>query len=94
MIARILLRFGFGLVNLDLVARVLAADLMRGQDLSVLNAENTTKELRRKYALVAMETGMPLAAQKRVGDMAWRYMAAARDEQPQPPVNRKEFSFY
>lgn len=94
MLNKLLLRLGLALVDLDLVARVLAADLMRGQDLDVLEANGTKRELRRKYAAVALETGLPLAAQEKVGEMAWQYMAAARDEQKPQAVNRKEFSFY
>lgn len=94
MITRLLLRFGFALVRLDLVARILAAETMRGQDVSMLEMHGTQKELRRKYALVALETGLPNEAQDKVGEMAWAYIAAARDEKPQPQVRREGFSFY
>jgi len=93
MIARILLYFGLALVDLDLVARALAADVLRVHDVAVLDEPGTLRELRRRYVLVAVETGLPVSAQARVAALAWRYIVAARDAMPDT-VNRREFSFY
>lgn len=92
MITRILLRFGLAVVDLDLVARQIAADVLRVHDVDVLNADTTHQELRRRYAVVAVETGLPVSAQRKVADIAWAYIAAAQAEPTQ--VNRKEFSLY
>lgn len=92
MIARLLLFFRLAVVDLDLVARALAADVLRVHEVAVLDEVGTLRELRRRYVLVAVETGMPVTAQARVAELAWGYIAAARAEQP--PVNRREFSFY
>lgn len=94
MLSRLLLRFGLCLVNLDLVARALAIDIIRLHNLDVLERSGTERELRRRYAEMATATGLPIAAQWQVAEMAWGYIAAARDEQPSKPVNRKEFTFY
>ena len=93
MIARILLYFRLAVVDLDLVARALAADVLRVHDATVLDEAGTLRELRRRYVLVAVETGLPVSAQRRVSVLAWRYIVAARDEMPDT-VNRREFSFY
>ena len=94
MLTRLLLRFGLAVVNLDLIARALALAIIRVHDLEMLERSGTEKELRRRYAILATETGLPIAAQGQVAAMAWGYIAAARDETPSPPTNRKEFSFY
>lgn len=93
MITRLLLRFGFAVVDLDLVARQIAADVLRVHDVDVLEPRGTMQELRRRYAVVAVETGLPVGAQGKVAEMAWAYIAAAQAE-PRPAPNRKEFSFY
>lgn len=93
MLTRLLLFFRLAVVDLDLVARALAADLLRVHDATVLDEPGTLRELRRRYVLVAVETGLPVSAQARVAALAWGYVAAARDEQPNT-VNRREFSFY
>lgn len=92
MIARLLLLLNLCVVDLDLVARALAADVLRVHEVAVLDEVGTLRELRRRYVLVAVETGLPVRAQARVAALAWGYIAAARDEQP--PINRREFSFY
>ena len=92
MIHRILLYFGLSIVSLDLVARALAADILRTHDVTLLDDYGTVQELRRRYAMVATETGLPLHAQARVAQMAWAYVRAARD-QTQVSGDR-EFSFY
>jgi predicted kinase len=93
MIARFLAHFGLALVDLDLVARALAADLLRTHEVAVLDSYGTQQELRRQYALLATQTGLPIHAQRQVAQMAWQYVAAAQEAQAQTP-NRKEFSFY
>lgn len=93
MIARLLLLLNLACVDLDLVARALAADVLRVHDAAVLDEPGTLRELRRRYVLVAVETGLPVAAQARVATLAWQYIRAARDEMPDT-VNRREFSFY
>lgn len=93
MIHRILLYFGLSIVSLDLVARALASDILRTHDVTLLDTHGTVQELRRRYAMVATETGLPMHAQGRVAEMAWRYVAAAQ-AQPQADANRREFSFY
>ena len=93
MIARLLLFFGYGLVDLDLVARSLASDVLRVHDVDVLDAVSTQRELRRRYAMTAVETGLPVSAQGKVAALAWGHIAAAQDEQSKT-VNRREFSFY
>ena len=92
MIARILLRFGIAVVDLDLVARQIAADVLRVHDVDVLEQTGTHQELRRRYAVVAVEVGLPVSAQRKVADIAWAYIAAAQAE-PQR-VDRREFGFY
>jgi hypothetical protein len=94
MLTRLLLLFHISLVDLDLVARALATDLIRTHDLDVLDSYGTQKELRRKYAVVSVQTGLPIHAQRKVAEMAWQYVAAARDTQEEAERNRKEFSFY
>lgn len=92
MITRILLRFGLAVVDLDLVARQIAADVLRVHDVDVLEPHGTRQELRRRYAVVAVEVGLPVTAQARVADMAWTYIAAAQQEPTR--TDRREFSFY
>ncbi len=92
MLTRLLLHLNLAVCDLDLIARALAADLLRVHDVDVLAQYGTVRELRRRYAMLAVETGLPIGAQERVSEMAWGYIAAAQDE-PQA-VNRKEFSFY
>lgn len=93
MIANLLLRFGLALVDLDLVARTLAHDILRLHDVDVLDEPGTLRELRRRYAMLAVETGLPIAAQARVAAMAWGYIRAAQSAGTNV-VNRREFSFY
>jgi len=93
MITRILSYFGLTLVSLDLVARALASDLLRTHNIDVLDEYGTLQELRRRYVLVAVETGLPVTVQAQVAQMAWGYIVAARSTQAQP-THRKEFSFY
>ncbi len=93
MLTSLLLRLGIAVVNLDLVARVLAADVLRVHEVDVLDPYGTLHELRRRYASLAVETGLPMAAQRKVADMAWGYIAQAQ-EQPSEPSNRREFTFY
>lgn len=92
MITRILLHFGLVLFPLDSLARALASGIVSTHDLAVLDEAGTVRELRRRYAAIAIDTGLPVDAQRAVADAAWRYVVQARGE-PQP-VNRKEFSFY
>lgn len=92
MITKLLLRFGIAVVNLDLVARQIAADVLRVHDVDVLEPHGTHQELRRRYASVAVEVGLPVSAQERVAEMAWTYIKAAQ-KVPQP-TSRREFSFY
>lgn len=94
MLTRLLLRFGLTIVDLGSIARALALQIIRVHDLDTLERSGTERELRRRYAILATETGLPVAAQWQVGEMAWGYIAAARDEQPSKPVSRKDFSFY
>ena len=94
MLTRILLYFGIALIDLDLVARALASDMLRlhGSDVATLSETGTLRELQRKYALLAVETGLPMDAQRTVARMAWAFMRAAG---ALPDPNRsKEFSFY
>lgn len=93
MITRFLLRFGLVLVDLAPVARALAADVMRTHDVDVLDTYGTQRALRRRYALWATQTGLPIAAQRKVAEMAWTYIVAAQDKPPQAQ-SHKEFSFY
>jgi hypothetical protein len=92
MIANLLLRFGLVVVSLDLVARQLASDVLRTHDVDILDGSGTLQFLRRRYVVVAVETGLPVEAQAKVAQMAWQYIVAARAEPA--IVNRKEFSFY
>lgn len=92
MIARLLLLLGLAVIDLDLVARALASNILHTHDVDVLDSDGTIRELRRRYTMVAIETGLPIAAQRKVADMAWRYIAEAQTEPGE--VNRKEFSFY
>lgn len=94
MLNRLLLRLGLAVVDLDLVSRALASDVLRVHDVMVLEKHGTLRELRRRYAIAAVETGLPIAAQGQVAAMAWKHIRAARDEQPQATGNGKEFSFY
>jgi len=82
MIDRILLYFGMALAPLDLVARALAANIVQTHDLYTLDEAGTVRELQRRYASIAIETGLPMGAQRQVATMAWRYIAQARDEKP------------
>jgi hypothetical protein len=95
MLTRILLYFGIALIDLDLVARALASDMLRlhGPDIVTLDEYGATRELKRRYALLAIEAGLPIAAQAAVAQMAWKMIATASDEFPKTG-NRKEFSFY
>lgn len=93
MISKFLLHFALALVNLDLVARLLAIEIMRYHELDTLNEENTQAELRRRYANIATQTGLPIEAQEQVAKMAWGHIAAARDETP-TERNRSGFNFY
>ena len=92
MITRILLRFGIAIVDLDLVARQIAADVLRVHDVDALEKYGTMQELRRRYAVVAVEVGLPVSAQRKVADIAWAYIVAAQAS-PQK-ADRREFSFY
>jgi hypothetical protein len=94
MLSRLLLLLRIAVVDLDLVSRALATDLIRTHDIDVLDAYGTQKELRRKYAVVATQTGLPIHAQRKVAEMAWEHVAAAQDRQEEAKGNRKEFSFY
>lgn len=94
MLARLLLRLGIAIVDLDLVARALSMEIIRTHDLEVLDVTGTQTELRRRYAAIATQTGLPIAAQRRVAEMAWAYIAAARDETVMGATNRKDFSLY
>jgi hypothetical protein len=91
MITWLLLRFGIALVDLDLVARTLAAHILNTHEPATLEYSGTLRELRRMYAVTAVETGLPAEAQARVADMAWRYVATA---QTQPTTEGAGFSFY
>ncbi len=93
LLTSLLLRFGIAVVNLDLVARVLAADVLRVHEVDVLDPYGTLHELRRRYASLAVETGLPMAAQRKVADMAWGYIAQAQGETV-ATANRREFTFY
>jgi hypothetical protein len=95
MITRILLYFGIAIIDLDLVARALASDILRmhGADIVTLEAEGTRREMRRKYAILATETGLPIQAQRKAADMAWSFIRAAQDDPDYTEV-RKDFSFY
>lgn len=94
MLTRILLYFGIAIIDLDLVARALASDMLRlhGPDVATLSEQGTVRELQRKYALLAIETGLPMAAQRAVARMAWAHLRAAGA--PPDPNRGKEFSFY
>lgn len=92
MLTKLLLFFGFAVVDLDLVARSLASDVLRVHDVDVLEQTGAIRELRRRYALTAVETGLPIAAQAKVAGMAWDYVNAARATQSAP--NRRGFGFY
>lgn len=93
MITWLLLRFGLAVIDLDHVARALAAHLLHthGADVATLEQAGTVRELRRLYAVLATESGLPTVAQARVADMAWRYVVAAQDR---PQTATREFSFY
>ena len=93
MITWLLLHLGIAVIDLDHVARALAAHMLRthGADVATLEPHGTQRELRRLYAVIATESGLPVAAQAKVGRMAWQYIAAAQDA-PQTPT--REFSFY
>lgn len=93
MITRLLLRLNLGLCDLDLIARVLASDVLRvhAGALETLGETETRRELRARYATLAVETGLPGAACERVADLAWSHIAAAQEP---PPPQRKEFGFY
>lgn len=93
MITRLLLLLNLCVVDLDLVARALAADVLRVHDAAALDQPGTLRELQRRYVLVAVETGLPVGAQRRVSVLAWQYIVAARAEMPDT-VNRREFGFY
>ena len=92
MIDRILSWFGLAVVDLDHIARQLAADTLedwRG-DLWMLNRGESLRSWRSKYLILAARYGLPTSAAGRVADMAWRYVADAHDE----PVQVQEFAFY
>jgi hypothetical protein len=96
MLTWILLKFGLALIDFDLIARALAARLLRihGSDIDTLNPQGSQQELGRHYAILAVEAGLPVAAKKRVAKLAWRYIEQAQNN-PIPSLNsRKEFSFY
>lgn len=95
MLTRILLHFGIAIVDLDLVARALASDMLRmhGAEIATLDQVGTLRELKRKYAVLATETGLPIGAQRKAAEMAWQMIAAAADL-PKATNARKEFSFY
>lgn len=84
MIAWMLGRFNRGLCDLDLVARVLAANTLRAHVpyVAALNEATVKRELRYRYVQVANETGLPAAAADRVADLAWRHIAQAQERQP------------
>lgn len=91
MIQRLLLHFGYALLPLDLVARALAAAMLRTQDVDYLEPHGTQRELARQYMVLAVEMGLPAEAARRVAALAWDHMMAGRKRQP---VNNREFSFY
>lgn len=93
MITWLLLRWGLAVVDLDHVARALAAHLLRthGADVATLEQAGTVRELRRLYAVLATESGLPTTAQARVAELAWRYVVAAQDG---PQATSRGFSFY
>lgn len=93
MLTSLLLRLGLAVVDLDLVARALASDILRVHDVAVLDEAGTVRELKRRYAVTAVETGLPIAAQGKVAALAWRHIEAARETQPQA-FHGKEFGFY
>jgi hypothetical protein len=91
-LSRILLHFGLCLFPIDATARALASSIVQTHDLDALDQAGTVRELRRRYANIAIETGLPIDVQQAVADAAWRYIAQARGERPAP--NNKEFRFY
>lgn len=93
MITKWLLWFGLAVVDLDLIARALASDVLRVHEVDMLDQPGTLRELRQRYARIAVETGLPVEAQARAAEMAWRYITAAQDA-PQGVVNHEGFSFY
>ena len=93
MLTKLLLRFGLCVVDLDAIARALAAAILDTHDLWTLAETGTLNELRRRYARLALETGLPLAAQRTVAAAAWRYVLRVRDETPRGDPSR-DFSFY
>lgn len=90
---QLLLWLGIALVRLDPIARALALGIVDTHDLLTLSDADTVQELRRRYASLAIQTGLPLDAQGQVADMAWRYVAQVRDDTPPGTVGHY-FSFY
>lgn len=80
MIHWLLARFDVALCDLDLIARILAAQTLRvhAGHVGALNEATTRVELGERYAQVALETGLPRTAGPRVVALAWDHVAAAR----------------
>lgn len=89
----LLLWMGIALVRLDPIARALALGIVDTHDLTTLSDVDTVQELRRRYASLAIQTGLPLDAQKQIADMAWDYVVRARNDVAQGTVGYY-FSFY
>ena len=93
MFTKLLLHYGYVLTPLDSMARVLASSVVATHDLDTLDQAGTVRELKRRYANIAIETGLPIEAQGKVADMAWGYIARAREQKPRA-TNNREFRFY
>ena len=91
MIAKLLLRLNLAVVNLDHIARALASDIVRTHDVDYLDPNGTQRELRRKYIVLAIESGLPGAAANQVAARAWQIMNEAHEK---PIPAGKDFSFY
>src|SRR5690606_18445379 len=86
MIAWLLARLNLACVDLDLIARALAADVLRvhGVDVHALNEQQARREIHVRYTELAVRTGLPEQAGKRVADLVWRYIRQAQAHAPQP----------
>jgi hypothetical protein len=94
MLPTLLTYFGLVVADIDVIARKLAAELLRlwGTDIVMLSASDGKQELQRKYMEIAMATGLPGSIARKVADRAWGYVAQA---QRVPVVeDRVGFSFY
>lgn len=86
-----LARFHIWTLDIDAVARALAATIFDEYEVAVLEPTATRQFLRTRYMRLVAAYGLPAGAVDAVADRAWSLCAKAREI---PVVPEREFAFF